>query len=218
MMYFDESQLPSKHKKKKVRAAWIGFIGRILGQIVGAVVSIAVGLMVVQRHQTKLEPAVTAAVQAAQQQPVRETSSKQDGEIVVAVLPLANFSADARDAYLADGLTEALITDLAQMRGLRVISRTSTVRYKDGEKSVPEIAQELGADVIVEGSVIKAGERVRVTAQLIDAASDEHIWARRFDEKVGDVLTLQTQIASAIAADVRDTVAPARPTTMTGAF
>src|SRR5258706_2353898 len=178
MMYFDESQTPEKthdkKKKKKVRSAWISFVGRILGQIVGGFVSITLGVFAVQKHQA-LQASLSPLGQPSQPA-IRETAARTRGETVVAVLPIANFSSDASDQYLADGMTEALISGLAQVRGLRVISRTSTMRYKAGEKSMPEIAQELGADLVVECSLVKAGDRVRVTAQLIDGASDEHRW------------------------------------------
>lgn len=215
MMYFDESQTPEKtnekKKKKKVRSAWTSFVGRILGQTVGGFMSITLGLFAVQKHQASHEAAPQAALVQPPPPVVRDAASRTGGETVVAVLPLANFSSDAGDQYLADGMTEALVSGLAQVRGLRVISRTSTTRYKAGEKSVPEIAQELGADLVVEGSVVKAGDRVRVTAQLIDGATDEHVWARRYDQSATDVLGLQEKIATAIAADVRDTIAPPRP-------
>lgn len=214
MMYFDESQTPEKtnekKKKKKVRSAWISFVGRILGQVVGGFMSITLGLFAIQKHQASHDAALQALVQPPLPA-VREAASRTGGETVVAVLPLANFSSDAGNQYLADGMTEALISGLAQVHGLRVISRTSTMRYKAGEKSVPEIAQELGADLIVEGSVVKAGDRVRVTAQLIDGATDEHVWARRYDHSATDVLGLQEKIATAITADVRETIAPTRP-------
>ena len=103
-------------------------------------------------------------------------------------------------------MTEALIADLARVRGLRVISRTSSMHYKGQKKSLPEIAEELGVDLLVEGSVARSGNRVRITAQLIDGASDEHIWARTYEDKVEDVLALQSRIATAIAGEVRGAV------------
>ena len=96
----------------------------------------------------------------------------------VAVLPLENLSGDPAQEYFADGMTEALISNLARIRALRVISRTSVMRYKGSRKSLPEIARELNVDAVIEGSVQRSGERVRVTAQLIHPATDTHLWAR----------------------------------------
>jgi len=125
-------------------------------------------------------------------------------------LPLANFSDGPQQDYFADGMTEALITDLAQIEGLRVISRTSVMQYRNTQKPLPQVAQELDADIIVEGSVMRAGDRVRVTAQLIDAASDHHIWARNYERTVRDVLTLQGEVAGAIAREVKGALTPSQ--------
>ena len=124
----------------------------------------------------------------------------------LAVLPFDNYSGDASQDYFVNGMTEALIADLARVRGLRVISRTSSMHYQGQKKSLPEIAGELGVDLLVEGSVARSGNRVRITAQLIDGASDEHIWARSYEDKVEDVLALQSRIATAIAGEVRGAV------------
>jgi TolB-like protein/tetratricopeptide (TPR) repeat protein len=121
----------------------------------------------------------------------------------IAVLPLANLSQDAGQDYLADGLTEALTTDLGKLRALRVISRTSTAQYKGTKKSVPEIAQELRVDALVEGAVMRSGDRVRITAQLIEAPADRHVWAETYDRDVRDVLALQADVARAIAVQIR---------------
>jgi len=121
----------------------------------------------------------------------------------IAILPLANLSQDAGQDYLADGLTEALTTDLGKLRSLRVISRTSTARYKGTKKSVPEIARELQVDAVVEGAVMRSGDRVRITAQLIEAPADRHVWAETYDRDVRDVLALQADVARAIAVQIR---------------
>lgn len=122
----------------------------------------------------------------------------------VAVLPLVNLSGNPAEDYFADGMTEALITDLTRLGSLKVISRTSAMRYKGVSRPVSEIARELGADAIIEGSVLRAGDRVRISAQLIRASSDEHLWAERFDRDLADVLALQDEVARAIAARVGD--------------
>jgi TolB-like protein len=123
--------------------------------------------------------------------------------VSLAVLPLNSFSPDPGDEYFADSMTEALVADLAKIEGLRVISRTSTMRYKAIHKSIPEIAHELNVHLIVEGSIVKTRDRVRVTAQLIDGKSDEHVWAGSHDRTIDDLLALQAELASAIAQQVR---------------
>ena len=104
--------------------------------------------------------------------------------------------------YFADGMTDALITDLPKISALRLISRTSVMHHKNTEKTIPEIARELNVDAIVEGSVQSSGNRVRVTAQLIRAASDQHLWADSYERDLGDVLGLQDEVARAIARQI----------------
>jgi len=128
----------------------------------------------------------------------------------IAVLPLSNLSGDPSEEYFADGMTDQLITDLAKIGSLRVISRTSVMQYKGTRKNLPEIARELNADAIVEGSVIRSGERVRVTAQLLRAPTDQHIWAETYDRDRGDILKLQSEVADAIAQQVRAQITPAQ--------
>jgi TolB-like protein/lipoprotein NlpI len=126
----------------------------------------------------------------------------------LAVLPLDNLSGDPEQEYFSDGMTETLITELSKISALKVISRTSAMRYKDTDKSLPEIARELNVDAIVEGSVLRAGERVRITAQLVHAETDEHIWADNYDRDVSDVLALHSEVARAIAQEVRVQLTP----------
>jgi serine/threonine protein kinase/tetratricopeptide (TPR) repeat protein len=121
----------------------------------------------------------------------------------LAVLPLENLSRDSAQEYLADGMTEALITDLAQIGSLRVISRTSVMRYKGTKKGLPEIARELDVDGVVEGSVLRAGSKIRITAQLIHASTDRHLWARSYERDFKDVLALQDEVAQAIASQIQ---------------
>jgi eukaryotic-like serine/threonine-protein kinase len=126
----------------------------------------------------------------------------------IAVLPLENLSGDPEQEYFTDGMTDALTTDLSKISALRVISRTSAVRYKGTNKSLPEIARELNVDGVVEGSVMRSGNRVRITAQLIHARSDQHLWAETYERDVGDVLKLQGEVAQAIAQQVRVQLTP----------
>jgi TolB-like protein/DNA-binding winged helix-turn-helix (wHTH) protein/Flp pilus assembly protein TadD len=120
----------------------------------------------------------------------------------LAVLPLENLSGDASQDYFADGMTDQLITDLGQIGELRVISRTSAMQYKGAHKSLPQIARELNVDAVVEGTVVRSGDRVRITAQLIQARTDRHLWAQDYHGDVRDVLGLQNQVARAIAEQV----------------
>jgi TolB-like protein/Tfp pilus assembly protein PilF len=123
----------------------------------------------------------------------------------LAVLPLKNLSGDPAQEYFADGMTEAVIGRLSMIRGLRVISRTSSMRFKDTRLSTPEIAKSLGVDAIVEGSFMREGGRVRVHAQLIRAATDEHFWSETYDRDLGDALALESEVAQAIAQRVQVT-------------
>jgi TolB-like protein/DNA-binding winged helix-turn-helix (wHTH) protein/tetratricopeptide (TPR) repeat protein len=124
----------------------------------------------------------------------------------LAVLPLTNLSGDPKQEYLADGMTEALIGRLSEIHNLRVISRTSVMGFKDTHLSVPEIARILQVDAIVEGSVIRDGSRIRVHAQLIRAATDEHFWSEAYDRELRDVLSLQSDVAQSIARKVEVTI------------
>ncbi|MGA8440243.1 MAG: winged helix-turn-helix domain-containing protein [Candidatus Sulfotelmatobacter sp.] len=126
----------------------------------------------------------------------------------LAVLPLDNLSGDPSEEFFADGMTDQLITDLAKVGSLRVISRTSVMRYRGAKKSLPAIARELNVDAIVEGSVIRSGPRVRVTAQLVRASTDQHLWAETYDRDLDDILKLQGEVADAIAQQVRAQLTP----------
>jgi TolB-like protein len=126
----------------------------------------------------------------------------------LAVLPLENLSGDPEQEYFADGMTEALIGDLARIGALSVISRTSVMQYKGERKPLPEIARELNVEGIIEGTVMRVGDRVRITAQLIDARTDRHLWADRFDRDLSDVLALQADVAHAVAEQVRLELTP----------
>ncbi len=121
----------------------------------------------------------------------------------LAVLPLTNLSGDPDQEYFSDGMTDALITDLAQMGSVKVISRTSIMRYKKTDKSLPEIARELNVGGIIEGTVQRSGDRVRITAQLIEGATDKHLWAQSYEREVNDVLALQDELARSIAGEIK---------------
>jgi TolB-like protein/DNA-binding winged helix-turn-helix (wHTH) protein/Tfp pilus assembly protein PilF len=121
----------------------------------------------------------------------------------LAVLPLTNLSHDPEQDYFADGMTEALITNLAQVRALHVISRTSVMHYKSTNKTLPEIARDLNVDAVIEGAVQRSGNRVRVTAQLIHGQTDVHLWAKTFERDSQDVLVMQSDLAQAIASEIK---------------
>ncbi|WP_263373591.1 TPR end-of-group domain-containing protein [Granulicella aggregans] len=140
---------------------------------------------------------------------MRSSGFLSKGEIhSIAVLPLQNLSGDAHQDYFSDGMTEELIADLGQISALSVISRTSAMSYKNTKKTLPEIAHELGVDAVVEGSVLREGNRVRITAQLIDAKTDRHIWARNYVRDLTSVLALQGEMAQAIADEISINVTP----------
>jgi serine/threonine protein kinase len=121
----------------------------------------------------------------------------------IAVLPVKNFSGDPAQEFFADGMTDALIASLAQIKAVKVISRTSVMHYKGTSETLPQIAKELGVDGIVEASVVRSGDRVRLTAQLIDARQDRHLWANNYERDITDVLALQSELVQAIAGEVR---------------
>jgi adenylate cyclase len=121
----------------------------------------------------------------------------------IAVLPLINLSGDPSQEYFADGITEALITELAKIRSLRVVSRTSVMRYRGTKEAVPQIARALRVQAILEGSVMKSGDRLQITAQLIHAAADQHLWAETYEGPISDVLGVQARVARDVADGLR---------------
>ena len=121
----------------------------------------------------------------------------------LAVLPLENLSGDPEQEYFADGMTDVFIGDLAKIRSLRVISRTSVMYYKGERKQLSEIAKDLNVDSVIEGTVMRAGARVRISLQLIDARTDGHLWSERYERDLRDVLELQSDIARAVATQIQ---------------
>jgi TolB-like protein len=200
-------------KREKVRAAWISFAGRIVAQVVGAMVTVALTLVVVQKVQLQQQPAPQADLTAATTRSPEAASTAPGpmagpmpvpaarAEPVIAVLPLDDYSSSPKQHAFADGMMEALIAQLARNQAVRVISRTSSLRYRGSGKTLPAIARELGATLVVEGSIARDGGRIRVTAQLIDAATDIHVWAGTYDRH-GEDLTVQAELAAAIARDM----------------
>ena len=180
-----------RKKRNKVRSAWISFVGRILAQFVGASASILLGMALLQKYQTAhANPAdQRAGGDARRSAPdaARRGSEDSPGSHRWRCCRSKPSPPEPGQKHLAAAMTEALITALAQVEGLRVISRTSSMNYQGVPKSLPDIGRELGVDFILEGSVVRAGDRVRVTAQLINAETDEHVWARSYGRPARDI-------------------------------
>ncbi len=188
-------------KKDRVRSAWISFTGRILAQLIGAAATVGFGFLVLHKPAAAPPPppnAVTATAKVS----YAVDRTRQAGQRVLAVMPLDDYTNSAQPDHFVDGITEALITDLSQSDQLRVISRTSSMHYKARQVPIPDVGRELGVDFVVEGSAVRDGGRVRVTAQLIDARTDEHVWARSYDRSNRDALSVQSEIASLIAREI----------------
>jgi serine/threonine protein kinase/Flp pilus assembly protein TadD len=161
------------------------------------------------RRGTTAGPSPTSAARGLQ----RVLSEPAQGVThSLAVLPLENVSHDPSQDYFADGMTEALISELARLKALRVISRTSAMKYKGVKTALPEIARELNVDAILEGSALLVGKRVRVTLQLVSATSDEMLWADRYDGEIENVLDLQSRIAETVAKEIAVQVTPGEVT------
>jgi TolB-like protein len=203
-----------KRKRRKVRSAWISFLGRIVAQIIGAVASVMLGLVVLhkygfpERASKPSNTSVKASVPATSD--VERKPRRAVGELALAVLPIQNYSQDAAHVYFADGVTEALTAELAQVAGLRVTSRTSSMGYKGTTKSLPAIARELDVDLILEGSVVREQGVVRATMQLIEGDTDQHVWARSYDRPIRNLLPVQAEMARSIARDVSAALAGRR--------
>ena len=199
----DQSNPDKKKKKKaKVRSAWISFIGRILAQMCGAVATVVLGLQVVRGYFPPQPPADAVPV-AGVETPPPASPLRPGGMKVLAVLPVTNYSGDRRHDAFSDGLTETLIAELAQVPGIHVTSRTSSMHFRDKAGLLPSIARQLGVDFVLESSVVTSNGRRRITVQMIDAATDLHVWVRRYDSDERDVLAVQSTIAETVARDVR---------------
>ena len=173
-------------QKSTTRGRWLGWIGPVA--IIAALIAGSVWI-VYRAHRG--EPENKAALTS------------------LAVLPFANLSGDPSQDYFADAMMEELTSDLGKISALRVISRTSAMHYKNTQKTMPEIAQELNVDGVIESSVARSGDHVRITAQLIDARSDRHLWSESYERDLKDVLALQSEIAHTIAGQVRAVITPA---------
>jgi adenylate cyclase len=173
----------------------------IIGLLAIAVVYFAGVKFVPEQAEVAAEP-VPAAEAVAREKSIRS----------LAVLPLENLSGDPEQEYFSDGMTEALIAELSKIRALRVISRQSVMRYKGTDKSMPQIAQELGVGAVIEGSVLHSEGRVRITAQLIGTGPERHLWANNYDRDLSDILILLSEVARAIAGEIQVTLTPEEET------
>src|SRR5229473_5451475 len=161
--------------------------------LAAVVLALGAGLIWIVRERTPIQPA-----------------SANGGIRSLAVLPLENFSGNPEQDYLSDGMTEALISRLSAIHALRVISRTSAMHFKGTRKSVPAIGKELNVDVVIEGSVVRLGDKIRVTVQLIRADTDEHLWSGTYDRELQDVLVLQSDVTQGIARHIESAVTGAQ--------
>jgi TolB-like protein/tetratricopeptide (TPR) repeat protein len=143
---------------------------------------------------------------AVHKRSTRQLTSAATGIRSLAVLPLENFSGNPEQDYLADGMTEALISQLAEIHGLRVISRTSVMQFKGTRKPLPAIGKQLNVDAVIEGSVQREGDKIRISVQLIRTDTDEHMWAGTYDRELQNVLALQSEVARGIASHVESKV------------
>lgn len=193
-------------KKRKVRGSWISFGGRIVAQVIGAIASITLALTFLQPSPAS-STAVSAATVATTRL-VRPIPTRDPKHLTIAVLPLANLSGSATHDYLAEGVTQALIADLAQVKALQVISRTSVLAYARAPKPMTQVAEELGANIVIEGAVVRDGDQLRVSVQLIDGARDQHVWARNYDRVLTDRMALDRELLPQIVADIREALVP----------
>jgi TolB-like protein/tetratricopeptide (TPR) repeat protein len=170
-----------------------GVRARAAAALAALALTVAVGLIWLVRERSSIQPA-----------------SASGGIRSLAVLPLQNFSGNPEQDYLSDGMTEALIARLSTIHALRVISRTSAMQFKGTRKSVPTIGKELNVDAVIEGSVLRSGDKIRVTVQLIRADTDEHLWSGTYDRGLQDVLALQSDVTQGISAHIESAVTGAR--------
>ena len=173
----------------------------------GSLTAVVVGVAVALYASRKPAPASATSSPSLSPSPSFSTSPQPDPKSV-AVLPFENMSEGKEDAFFADGIHEDILTNLALVRELHVISRTSVTQYRGTTKTIRQIAQELGVAYVLEGSVRRAGNRVRVTGQLINARTDEHVWAKAYDRDLTDVFTIQGELAQAIAGALSTALSP----------
>jgi TolB-like protein len=176
---------------------------------------LALGAFVVFRPAAKFEPVPVAPTPAVAVKPA-EPAAPVISEKSLAVLPFSNMSEEKDSAFFTDGIQEDILTNLALISGLRVVSRTSVMQYRGTTKTIRQIAQELGVTYLLEGSVRRAGNKVRVTGQLIRAATDEHVWAKSFDRELSDIFAIQAELATEIAGALKTAITPQQKSIIAG--
>jgi adenylate cyclase len=197
----------------RVRAFWPSHLdGRLL--VLTAGVAIVVGDLIWRRHRgNALAPSPALGIPATEHIGVAASASRDNPELndkpSIAVLPFANFSGDKDQDYFADGISEDIITDLSKISGLMVISRNSTFTYKGNAVDAKQVGRDLGVRYVLEGSVRKADNRVRITGQLIDAATGGHLWAERYDRHLTDIFEIQDDVTCRIVDALKVTLSPA---------
>lgn len=198
---------PAK-RGRKLRSAWVSFVGRIVAQVVGAVATVALAITILQPGP---QPAASAARDAAA--PAIDAARRVGtaGRPAVAVLPLKTLADRAGREYIADSLRSLIIAKLAESDAMAVVSATSSARFAGQSVAANEIADALGVQQLIEGTVSIVGDRVRVDARLVNAMADEVVWAATYEEPLADVLSLEARLAAAIADKVRGTVGDAVP-------
>jgi len=198
---------------QRVRAFWPSYLdGRLLVLTVG--VAIVVGDLILRRHRgNALAPSSAVGISATEHIDVAAGSSRDIPELSdkpsIAVLPFTNFSGDKDQDYFADGISEDIITDLSKISGLMVISRNSTFTYKGKAIDAKQVGRDLGVRYVLEGSVRKADNRVRITGQLIDAVTGGHLWAERYDRHLTDIFEIQDDVTCRIVDALKVTLSPA---------
>jgi TolB-like protein/Flp pilus assembly protein TadD len=175
----------------------------LIPTIVGVIVAVGLAVFMLRKPATAPAPAPVAAAPAEVEKKPAVSADKS-----IAVLPFTNMSEDKESGYFADGVHEDILTNLALVRELRVVSRTSVMAYRSTTKSMRQIAQELGVTYILEGSVRRSGNKVRVTGQLIHAASDEHVWAQAYDRDLTDIFSIQAELSQQIAGALKAALSP----------
>jgi TolB-like protein len=196
-----EALPPASKKDKKVKSVGIAFASRVTAQLVGAAATVFLGLAVMNSQGARSATPSAARV-STPATPVAYVKAHRGAGPALVVLPFADYSPSTTTSSMADGLTDAVTTALARSGRVHVTSRTSAMQYKQAARPVPAIAAELGVDLVVEGSIVRQGDRVRVTVQLIDAASDAHLWAQTYDRPAGDVLAFDAEIGATIDRDL----------------
>jgi TolB-like protein len=216
----EKAEKRSKRKAAKLRSVWISFTGRIVAQFVGSAASILLGMTLIHNYKA---PEQASEKSAVSREPVsypgrvaRVSDTGQRRRPSIVVLPIDDYSLAPSSDSFAQALAELVTASLAERGSLVVLSRTSASRIGTSRAGVPAIARELGVDLVLESSVTRSANRIRVVAQLIDGRSDEHIWAGRYDRGAGDILDLQGEIANQIARGIEGAMSDSalRPSTM----